>query len=661
MTAVKRGFSLKRAVTGLCGVLFAVLSSAAGLAADSETIVILDASRSMWGKVAKTPKHRMVLNAFSHALERDERIIPGIGLVAYGGTSPSRCDDITVWSRPDEADRDTFLQNMKAIRPWGLTPIAGALRRAANAFSDDARSHRIVLVADGLENCAGDPCNTALELKSQRPGLIVDVIALNVPKENQDKLSCMASMTGGTFIPASSQQELNEAGETIVDLIVASSRPLSASLDDDPARAGEADALALMRGAPLPAPNPRAYVRNLVRIDPRDKPEPPVALADAQTDVEPPPAETRDVISPLQYTEPHVDSPPLRVAEATVEAPPLPEAPHAVDPNAAPTEPADEITEADPLQTASIPDAEAAEPLVEPQAVSPKPPRLPFRIASRTQEPDTPAGPGAGQKPELNIDNQATPDRQGIKLRAKLTASMRKIGKPLDWTVYRVEDADRALWKQVAAVRAPEPTFKLEPGTYLVRARYGYIAASKMVAVNEGKLTDATFVLNAGGLRVLSHLVFVDAPRGTAATHFVYSGETDENGMRQLIAKSETQGEIIRLNAGKYRVISRLGGANSVVSTDVDVSPGVLTAVEVNHKAGVLSLEIAAAAGKAEDVNLVVFDTDGRLVVRMRGGAAFAVLAPGSYTITAELDGRKSTEDVDIRIGETKNLRLTLK
>lgn len=661
MAAVKRGFSLKRAVTGLCGALFAVLSSTAALAADSETIVVLDASRSMWGKVAKTPKHRMVLNAFTHALERDERLVPGIGLVAYGSTSPTRCDDITVWIRPDAADRDTFLQNMKAIKPWGLTPIAGALRRAAANFSEDARSPRIVLVADGLENCSGDPCNTALELKSQRPGLTVDVIALNVPKEDQDKLSCMATMTGGKFIPASTQKELDEAGEAIVDLIVAASRPLSASLDDDPARAGEADALALMRSVPLPQPNPRAYVRNLVRIDPRDKPEPPVVLAEARPEEEPAPADPRDVISPLQYTEPQIDTPPLQMAEATPQPPSLPEAPAAVDPVELQVEPASETPEADPLQTASIPDADAPEPLVEPQAVSPQPPRLPFRIASRTQEPDTPAGPGAERKPELNIDNQATPDRQGIKLRAKLTASMRKIGKPLDWTVYRVEDADRALWKQVAAVRAPEPTFKLDPGTYLVRARYGYIAASKMVAVNEGKLTDATFVLNAGGLRVLSHLVFVDAPRGTAATHFVYSGETDENGMRQLIAKSETQGEIIRLNAGKYRVISRLGGANSVVSTDVEVSPGVLTAVEVNHKAGVLSLEIATAADKTEDVNLVVFDTDGRLVVRLRGEAAFAVLAPGSYTVTAELNGKKSTEDIDIRIGETKTLRLTLK
>ena len=283
--------------------------------------------------------------------------------------------------------------------------------------------------------------------------------------------------------------------------------------------------------------------------------------------------------------------------------------------------------------------------------------------AARTQEPGDPAVPSPQHRPEFDIRDRPAEEKQGLRLRAKLTATMRAIGKPVEWTVYRVENMEEALWKQVAAIRAAEPVFKLEPGTYLVRARYGFVTASKMMSVSGGKLTDATFVLNAGGIRILSHLVFVDTPHGMRATHFIYTGEADENGMRTLIAKSETQGEIIRLNAGKYRVISRLGDANSVVSTDVEVSPGVLTAVEVNHKAGVLTLKIHGGDGDtpADKTDLVVFDENGALVTRARGGKTTTILAPGRYTVSAEQAGRKVTTDFDIRIGEDKALNLTLK
>lgn len=625
MAAVRRGFLLKRAATGFCGALFVALSAVFCAAGAGETILVLDASRSMWGKIGKKAKHRMVHDAFARAFERDERVLPKIGLVTYGNTSPSKCTDTSLHFGPNVADRETFLQSMKDLKPWGLTPISAALRQAARAFSGNAQSPRIVLLADGIENCGGDPCNTALELKAGLPGLTIDVIALGVSKDDHDRLSCMATMTGGAFHTAASQKELNEVGETFIDGIVAASRPapdvlsVETSTPDIPGAA-----LALMRSAPLPRPNPQAYLRRLVSIEPRGRPAP-EDVPSADPAGEPQQfAQAPDNIAPPEMTQPDTDRVPPDMA-ATIDL----------------------------LQTASIPDPDAPA----------RTPAAPDRVAVLTQEPDASATPATGRKPELDIRNQEAPDRQGIKLQAKLTAEMRKIGKPLDWTVYRVEDADKALWKQVAAVRAPEPTFKLDPGTYLVRARYGYIAASKMVAVSKGKLTDATFVLNAGGLRVLSHLVFVDAPGKTSAIHYVYTGETDDNGVRQLIAKSEIQGEIIRLNAGRYRVISRLGDANSVVSTDVEVSPGVLTAVEVNHKAGVLSLEVKAGPDMTDmaATNLVVFDAEGRLVVRMHGDTASALLAPGRYTVSAEYGGRKATEDIDIRIGEAKSVTLKLR
>ena len=293
----------------------------------------------------------------------------------------------------------------------------------------------------------------------------------------------------------------------------------------------------------------------------------------------------------------------------------------------------------------------------------PERPSVPDTSARTSPETDKQSKPSPKHKPEFDIRNQATPERQGIQLRAKLTAQMRHISRPVEWAVFKVENVEEALWKQVSAVRAAEPTIQLPPGTYLVRAYYGYVTASKMIDVVKGRQTHATFVLNAGGLRILSHLVFVDTPNGSRATHFIYTGEADENGMRTLIAKSDVQGEIVRLNAGKYRVISRLGDANSVVSTDVEVNPGVLTAVEINHKAGVLTLKVDDSEGEKSATikpNMVVFDENGKLVARVRGDTATTILAPGRYTVSAERAGKTVTTDIDIRIGEDKALNLDL-
>lgn len=623
MAAGRDGQTLQRASVGLCCALL-VLFSALSTAKADETILILDASRSMWGEVARKSKFRMVHDAFARALQKDTSSASQLGLVVFGSTSPSRCSDVTVQHKPGTASQIQLLQSMQSVNPWGVTPIAAALKITADAFMPAPDAKRIVLLADGLENCGGDPCAVARELKANIAGLTIDVVALRIAKESHAALSCIADATGGTFHTASTQAELNTISAGIVDQLQATTKPLLVSgvhpVPNTAAPENTGPSPTLLTNPPRPLEHPNALVRKLARLKPRSKPAP---------EVPPIPVE----VEPEQTT--------IITARDTIDNDTKPLA-------------------ADPLQTASIPTPEKQQKPPTAEQVVEEPPSG-EQVELSVEEQEMPSATTPRIKPELDVESKPSEKNQGIKLRAKLTSEMRMIGKPLQWTVYRVEDAAQALWKQVAAIRSAEPTFKLDPGTYLVRARYGYVAASKMIAVGEGKLTDATFVLNAGGLRILSHLVFVDTPAGTKATHFVYTGDTDENGMRQLIAKSQIQGEIIRLNAGRYRVISRLGDANSVVATDVEVSPGVLTAVEVNHKAGVLNLKIdkGQQSATATQTNLVVFDADGKLVLRSQGAAATAILAPGAYTVSVEQSGKKATHDLDIRIGENKAVSLS--
>ena len=625
MTADRHGHTARRALASVCCVLVAYFGALLHAGA-SDAILVVDGSRSMWGQISGRAKISMVHQAFKRALEADRDTAPAFGVLAFGTTAPSRCTDISVLHKPGTANAESALAAIEKLRPWGLAPIEGALLKAARSVLQSSSRQRIILIADGTENCGGDPCTVARALKTRYAKILVDVIALGVAEEDEPALSCISEATGGQFFRASNQKTLNEAAAQVIDRLEVPEEQTvvaeAAEDADDEQSVPEplSPASEFLANPPLPREHPNALSRKMATLKPRSKPTPQVPPITM-------PAEEELLIAEREENTP--PTAPMAVSEAPAKA--------------------EREPEADTITTGSVPEAVATRNESEPDNAAPT-----------DDVPPAQDKPAEVAKTEPTAEPDAVPQEQGVRLRAKLTAQMRHIGKPLEWSVYRVGSGDESLWPQVAAVRSPQPTVELDPGRYLVRARYGHVSVSRVVVVGKGKLSDETFVLNAGGLKILSHLVFVDTPEGTATTHFVYTGATDENGMRKLVAKSKKQGQILRLNAGRYRVISRLGNANAVVSADVEVSPGVLTAVEVNHKAGVLNLTIEPGQGASATAgtNAVVFDEEGKLVLRTRGETATAILAPGTYTVSAEQDGTKATGTFEIHIGETKLVNL---
>ena len=163
MTLLERGQIMRRAAISVFCALIPLCAFDARPAQAEETIMVLDASRSMWGTIDKTTKHTMVHDAFTRAFKQHAAHAPRLGLVTFGNRSPSDCSDISVQIKPGTTDQSEFLSTVRGVRPWGLTPIADALKRAAGEFSDATQPNRIVLVVDGLENCRGNPCATARE------------------------------------------------------------------------------------------------------------------------------------------------------------------------------------------------------------------------------------------------------------------------------------------------------------------------------------------------------------------------------------------------------------------------------------------------------------------------------------------------------------------
>ncbi|MGH6864999.1 MAG: hypothetical protein ACREDO_02200, partial [Methyloceanibacter sp.] len=103
-------------------------------------------------------------------------------------------------------------------------PVSAALSDAATASSGADDKLDIVLVADGSDSCDVDLCVTADALKQKAKGLRIHVIGFNAKPEQLEPLSCVATATGGKFVAATNNSEL-EQGLAVVLGAIATSMP----------------------------------------------------------------------------------------------------------------------------------------------------------------------------------------------------------------------------------------------------------------------------------------------------------------------------------------------------------------------------------------------------------------------------------------------------
>lgn len=170
-----------------------------------DTMLILDASNSMWGRVdarAKIAIAREAVGELAAALPHQARM----GLMAYGHRRAGDCQDIEVLIRPGPVDAAAFARAAAGVTPRGRTPLAESITQAARI------TPRIILVSDGIETCVPDPCGQVRALKFHMPRLQVNVIGFDVPMaRDQAQLRCIAEATGGRFVPAASAADLGRA------------------------------------------------------------------------------------------------------------------------------------------------------------------------------------------------------------------------------------------------------------------------------------------------------------------------------------------------------------------------------------------------------------------------------------------------------------------
>src|SRR5262245_25706929 len=176
--------------------------------------LVLDASGSM---NAKLPDGATRIGAAKAAVADLVGKLPGetrLALRAYGHQSPTQaknCQDTSLLVGFDAAARNksAVIAAANTIRAQGYTPITHVLKIAAEEVGKESVDSRVVvLVSDGREACAGDPCATARALADADAKLVVHTVGLGVDAASRYQLQCIASMARGIYVGADSTAEL---------------------------------------------------------------------------------------------------------------------------------------------------------------------------------------------------------------------------------------------------------------------------------------------------------------------------------------------------------------------------------------------------------------------------------------------------------------------
>ncbi len=202
-------------------------ASQSRLVSKVNTLIILDVSGSMAGKIAGKGKTKLELAR--QAVHRYLETLPPVdlmqvGLLVYGHHGDNKpasraegCQAIELLRPLGPVDVGAIDAAMKPLKASGWSPIAGALEAAAAAMPEEVGvMNHVVLVADGLEACDGDPAAMARRLRATNHLTVVDVVGFGVgSKEDATLLRGIAAATGGVYHEASTVAEFDQAFNTL--------------------------------------------------------------------------------------------------------------------------------------------------------------------------------------------------------------------------------------------------------------------------------------------------------------------------------------------------------------------------------------------------------------------------------------------------------------
>jgi Ca-activated chloride channel family protein len=176
------------------------------------TILVLDASGSMWGQIDGINKITIARDVVGDIVS-DFPADQNLGFVTYGHRERGQCADIETLVEPAPGTAAEIAGIVEGLNPRGMTPMTDAVVTAAQALRHTEQAAKVILVSDGIETCNPDPCAAARALEEAGVDFTAHVIGFDVRGEADAllQMQCIAEETGGRFLTADNAQELNEA------------------------------------------------------------------------------------------------------------------------------------------------------------------------------------------------------------------------------------------------------------------------------------------------------------------------------------------------------------------------------------------------------------------------------------------------------------------
>ncbi len=208
----------------LAGLVTAV--SSATFAAE-QTMIVLDASGSMWGQINGKPKLQIAREALATVLA-DIPAETELGLIAYGHRERGNCKDIEVIVKPAAGTAPAVIEAANSMKFLGKTPLSASVIKAAEELRYTEDKATVILITDGLENCNADPCAVGAELAKNGIDFTAHVVGFDLTDEEGRQVACLAENTGGRYVSAANADELRTA---LLDTVV---QPIQKEVPKEP-------------------------------------------------------------------------------------------------------------------------------------------------------------------------------------------------------------------------------------------------------------------------------------------------------------------------------------------------------------------------------------------------------------------------------------------
>lgn len=522
----------------------------------SRTVLVLDASGSMWGQIEGRSKIAIARDVIGELLE-GWRSEDALGLTAYGHRRRGDCADIEQLVPLATDNGRQMLDAVATITPKGKTPIGASVTRAAEELEYRSAPATVVLVSDGRETCDADPCEIAAALARDGLDFTAHVIGFDVTEDEHAGLACIASETGGIFVAARDAGELREAVQRALQTATKTQTP------------------GLWLGAALAAE--RDLVRDdvtwrIVRVAPDGRDGVLVHEGSSPTLFLTPGTATYRAIAEFQGVQGfaqfdyeagtsarHVIG--LGASRLQVSAGRGPY-------DAAPTSPVRfEVT-----------DVRGSRERV---AVSDRPRDTFVLPAGRYRVTVEHEGTTQVREVELRAGQEMRERfRFGsgrLALRAVLAPGSPPIEQPLHWEIRRAPQDGRVEREPVASRDKATLLLSLDAGRYQVTVQFGDTEVRELVDLSPGALSTHTIPLHAGTARVFASLPPPGGPIQDDVAWRVYA--LGEGASGRPIAERTSAGHNFVLPVGTYRVDGELGDRSG--SQVVEVEPGGATALGV--------------------------------------------------------------------------------